>query len=356
MLGVIAEIDHRKLWDAQACSSMFAFCVERFCMSQAVAAKRIGAARTARRFPVIFAMVARGEVNLSGIHLLATHLTQSNHRALLDRAKHKSFREIEILVAEIAARPDVTARIRALPRSCGAQMQSSRGSTIGSESTGLGECEIAVTTARTYRPPALPKPVAALSARRYKLEITIDQTTHDKLRMLQDLLSRQHPNANPAAIVSRALDLFLVETLKKKAAITDRPRGETSSSDKCGTPRVRASRADVNLAGAAAPGTLSSPNRTPRSRAIPAAIRRRAWQRDDSRCAFVEERGRRCCAKRAVEDHHIHPYGKGGAHDLGNIALRCSAHNQFQTDLDFGKAFMDDRRSSNRPRGLFELN
>ena len=46
MLGVIAKIDHRKLWAEQACSSMFAFCVERFCMSEAVAAKRIGAART----------------------------------------------------------------------------------------------------------------------------------------------------------------------------------------------------------------------------------------------------------------------------------------------------------------------
>lgn len=56
MLGVIAEVDHRKLWATQACPSMFAFCVERFNMSEAVTAKRIWAARTARRFPVIFAI------------------------------------------------------------------------------------------------------------------------------------------------------------------------------------------------------------------------------------------------------------------------------------------------------------
>ena len=376
MLGVLAEIDDRKLWAAQACSSMFAFCVERFCMSEAVAAKRIGAARTARRFPVIFAMVARGELHLCGVHQLGAHLTESNHQALLDRAKHKSSREIEVLVAQIAPRPDVPSRIRTLPRSCTAQTESSTGLTIGSESTGLGEREIAVTARRTFSPPAVLKPVVPLSPRRYKLEVTIDQATHDKLRMLQDLLSRQHPNADPAAIVSRALGLLLVETLKKKAAITDRPRGGARSSDKCGKPRGLAGRADVVPVASAAPvasatpatpatsatpaamaesAASSRPDGPPHSRAIPAAIRRKVWHRDDGRCAFVDEHGRRCCSKRAVEYHHIRPYGKGGAHEPDNIALRCAAHNQYQADLDFGRDFMNARRQSNRPRGLFEI-
>jgi hypothetical protein len=116
MLGVIAEIDHRKIWAAQACPSMFAFCVEHFHMSEAVAAKRIRAARTARRFPVIFGMVARGELHLSAIQQLAKHLTETTHRSLLQRAKHKSSREIELLVAEIAPKPDIASRVRALPR------------------------------------------------------------------------------------------------------------------------------------------------------------------------------------------------------------------------------------------------
>ena len=39
LLIAIAEIDERKLWATHACPSMFAFCVERFHMSEQVTAK-----------------------------------------------------------------------------------------------------------------------------------------------------------------------------------------------------------------------------------------------------------------------------------------------------------------------------
>src|SRR6187431_2217370 len=115
LLVAIAEIDERKLWARHACSSMFVFCVERFHMSEQVTAKRLWAARTARRFPVIIEMIERGELHLSAIGLLAGHLTADNCRDVLQRARHKSSREIERLVAELAPRPDVVSRVRALP-------------------------------------------------------------------------------------------------------------------------------------------------------------------------------------------------------------------------------------------------
>jgi hypothetical protein len=104
------------LWAKHACLSMFAFCVQRFHMSESATAKRIWAARTARRFPVILQMMADGELHLSGIAQLAKHLTVDNHRGILTRAKHKSAREIERLVAELAPRADLPSRVRALPR------------------------------------------------------------------------------------------------------------------------------------------------------------------------------------------------------------------------------------------------
>src|SRR6187399_3508888 len=116
LLVAIAEIDERKLWATQACPSMFAFCVERFHMSEQVTAKRIWAARTVRRFPVVLEMVERGELHLSAIHLLARHLTPENSSDVLCRARHQSSREIERLVAALAPRPDVTSIVRALPR------------------------------------------------------------------------------------------------------------------------------------------------------------------------------------------------------------------------------------------------
>jgi hypothetical protein len=116
LLVAIAEIDERKLWAGHAFPSMFAFCVERFHMSEQVTAKRIWAARTARRFPIVLEMVERGELHLGAIHLLARHLSADNCRDVLQRAVHKSSREIEKLVATLAPRPDVASRVRALPR------------------------------------------------------------------------------------------------------------------------------------------------------------------------------------------------------------------------------------------------
>ena len=36
----------------------------------------------------------------------------------------------------------------------------------------------------------------------------------------------------------------------------------------------------------------------------------------------------------------------GGCHDADNVELRCAAHNQYQADLDFGRAFMDAKRGA----------
>ncbi len=40
-------------------------------------------------------MIARGELHLSGVHQLARHLTEDNYEEVLQRAKHKSMREID---------------------------------------------------------------------------------------------------------------------------------------------------------------------------------------------------------------------------------------------------------------------
>ena len=116
LLAYLAEVDRRAPYLGEACGSLFAYCVERLHMSEAAAGKRITAARTARRFPVLFEMIAKGDIHLCGVTLLAPHLTAENHAELLARARHQSKREIEKLVAEIAPRPDVASRVVALSR------------------------------------------------------------------------------------------------------------------------------------------------------------------------------------------------------------------------------------------------
>src|SRR5262245_2756182 len=115
LLRHIDAIDRRKLWAKYGHPSLFDFLVTRHHMSESTAGKRIGAARTARRFPVLFEMVGRGELHLSGIHRIKAHLTPENHEHVLARAKHKTIRQIEELVAHLAPRPDVPSTLRTLP-------------------------------------------------------------------------------------------------------------------------------------------------------------------------------------------------------------------------------------------------
>ncbi|MFT4572375.1 MAG: hypothetical protein ACI8TX_001459 [Hyphomicrobiaceae bacterium] len=335
LLVAMNEIDERKLWAKHACSSMFAFCMQRYHMSEGMTAKRIWAARIGRRFPVVLGMIERGELHLTAVHLLGKHLTEANHREVLFCARHKSTREIECLIARIAPQPDVPSRVRALPIVNCDRPRTSANSAPQVESpttTHLGEVTQAVLNSDSRslslagagtRATAARGRVTPLAPRRYKVEITVDQQTHDKLRTLEDLLSHQTA-ADPAAIISRAIDLLLAETLKKKAALTDGPR----------TPRQ--------------PETPEKPRaattKAPRPRAIPAALRRAVWLRDVGRCRFEDDNGHRCRATRNLEYHHEIPFAHGGLHELDNIELRCHGHNQYQADLDFGRSFMRAKR------------
>ncbi len=115
LLAHIAEIDVRRLYAPAGYTSMFAYCVEVMHWSEGTAYKRIRAARSARRFPVIFEAVAAGRLHLSAIVLLSTHLTRENATELLTAATYRSKAETEQMLAARFPRPDVAPQIRALP-------------------------------------------------------------------------------------------------------------------------------------------------------------------------------------------------------------------------------------------------
>src|SRR5690606_7276229 len=63
-----------------------------------------------------------------------------------------------------------------------------------------------------------------LAPGRYRLQVTIDQSTRDKLEQLQDLLAHQLPKGDVATILERAFDALLVQVHKRKTGITAKPR------------------------------------------------------------------------------------------------------------------------------------
>ena len=64
-------------------------------------------------------------------------------------------------------------------------------------------------------------------------------------------------------------------------------------------------------------------------RAIPAAVRRLVWQRDQGRCCYRDPiSGRRCTSAHLLQLDHLLPVAQGGGADPENLRLLCSAHHR----------------------------
>jgi hypothetical protein len=107
----LAEFEARDLHLAAGFPSLFAYCTEVLRLSEHEAYHRILAARTARRYPRILAMLREGRLNLTTVRLIAPLLTEANAGQVLDEAAGLSKRRVEELVARHAPQPDV-------PRPC----------------------------------------------------------------------------------------------------------------------------------------------------------------------------------------------------------------------------------------------
>jgi 5-methylcytosine-specific restriction endonuclease McrA len=308
LLAHIAEADARRLFAPAGYSSMHAYCVEELRLSEDAAYKRIQAARAARRFPALFPAMAEGRLHLTAVCLLAPHLTVENSDELIAAVTHKRKSEVEELLAWRFSPPEVPARIRAIPAIAGSPLVQLAPEQVENEPP------VRVDTTDEH---VLQGPVGELPAqvaKRFFVPLTISESTRDKLRYAQGLLSHALPNGDVAQVFDRALDALIPLLEKQKfGAITGRPR------------RRR---------------TVASV----RKRHIPAQVRRAVWERDQGRCTFVSASGTRCKARRFIEFDHVDPVARGGETTVERMRLRCRAHNQHEAERTFGAGFMARKR------------
>ena len=175
----LMELDERRLYLGEGYPSLYAYCTKVLNYAAQAAFNRIEIVRAARRHPKLLDVVTVGAIHLSGARLLAPHLTNENCDELLDRASHKSKREIEDIVASLQPVPEF--------------------SVLGSWMAAIG--------------PGL-----------YRVHFTIGRETHERLRRVQDLLRHQVPNGDPAVIFDRALTALLVDLEHSRFAAASRPR------------------------------------------------------------------------------------------------------------------------------------
>jgi hypothetical protein len=289
LLAHLGEVDARRLYLDEGCSSMFTYCMRVLHFAEGVAYKRIQAARAARQFPAILEAVRFGELHLTAVGLLAPRLTPDNVTELVASARHRSADEIKRLLADRDPKPAATALVRRLPE----------------PPKGVPPLEIAPVAPRPPAPRVQPAPrPEPLGAERYRVQFTADEETHVQLEELRALMRHQIPDGDIGKILARAVTVLLAQVRKQKFAETSCPRSAKRSEHP--------------------------------SRHIPAAIRRAVWQRDGGRCTYSSSGGRRCDSREFLEFDHVSAWTWTHAHTIEGITLRCRAHNQQRARLDLG--------------------
>jgi hypothetical protein len=257
LIAARGELDARRLYLGEGCSSLFAYCTQVLHLSEHAAYGRIEAARAARRCPRILGFLADGSISLTTVGLITAHLTGENSAELLERVTHKSRRDVEAIVPTLRPRAAAPSTIRKLP------VLVNRESGIATVEGDLLDREEPATPTRTT-----PRPVVApLAPDLYKLQFTVSRDTPDKLRRVQELLRHSIPDGDLASIFDRALTLLFDATIRAKVAATTQPKPASC---------------------AVSPG----------GRHIAAAVKREVWRRDAAQCAFVGPEGR--CRERGL--------------------------------------------------------
>jgi hypothetical protein len=390
LVAHVGEVDARRLYAREASPSMFAYCTQVLHLSEFEAYLRIAVARAARQHPVLLEMLREGSLHLSAIARLAPHLTRENCETVLAQAAHRTKREIEELIAELAPRPDAPTVVRKLPARGAAPApvsallhdsdraaspdgqlvldrvefsglkQTRETSTAGlpSEVSGTAPAEsvqpsvsvlnrVATDATRDLWPlgdaaqpiPGIMSPnsslVSAVAGRprphhleplspaRYKVQFTASAELRDKLERLAALMRSSVPDGDLAVIIEQAVTEKLDRLETRRFAKTSAPRKGLSDGDT-----------------------------SPSTRHVPAAVRRAVYERDEGRCRYVDQRGRRCTARDGLEFHHRRPFGHGGEHSPENISLQGKGHNNSLAEVDYGRQAMARHRREGSGRAL----
>lgn len=279
LLVHLNEVEARRLDAKSACPSLYEFCIRRLGMSDGEACRRIAAARLVKRFPSLLARVESGALTLTTLHLLRDHFTESNVERLASEASGRTKREVELLIARVAPKPDVVSRIEALP------------------------VELPNLTPSPL-PAKRPARVVALSESRHEVRFTASSSLREKIERSKDLLSHRVPNGDLEAVMERAFDALLKQLEKERLAATSRPQSK---------PRE------------ASPSTVR------------ASVRRAVFERYGFRYVYVDATGRRCECTKRLELDHIIPKAKGGPSTVSNLRVLCRAHNRLSAESEYGR-------------------
>ncbi|MEZ4227222.1 MAG: RuvA C-terminal domain-containing protein [Polyangiaceae bacterium] len=343
LVAHLAEVERRSLHLREGYSSLYDFCLRGLGMSEGEAHRSISSARVARRFPIAVGMLADGRLHLTGLSLLASRLTESNHAELLEEACGKTKADIQVVLARWFPRPGVPDCVELLGAAGwrGGSNEARTDSVAGSEhcsdvhaggraasgaqgaapgliecgghgGAGSGDCRTREQVLGNARGTEFHDSIEPRSAERFAIRFSASAAFKAKLEHARNLMS--HVGRSLETVFERALDLLIAERENKCWGKTEKPR--RSPGAKHGAP-TRHSKREV-------------------------------YERDAGQCTYVSSSGVHCTARAYLNFDHIKERANGGGGAADNGQLLCAAHNQMRARQTFGDAFINDKIARRR--------
>jgi hypothetical protein len=285
---------------------MFGFCVAELGFSEPSTENRLTVARLARRFPRVLSLLRAGRIHLSGLRVLAAHLTDETADALLDQASGQSKRAIEEIVARHAPRPSVPDSIRKVPE---------RG---GPATDRASEPAPLFVPAAAVAPAVRTPVVAALAPNRTHVQFTASRELRDKIEEAKALLRHQNPSGDLASILEQALTVLITKVKKERWGVGRKARA------------------------------TKLPEGAAKSRHVPDPIRRAVYERDGGRCSVVDSRGHRASSaggSRSITLMASPGGGSTGSTDFGSRVAPTTSSPRSSCTEPSGRAASAGKRS-----------
>ena len=323
LLEVIEKVERLKVFRRRGFSSLYEYATRDLKLSEALAYHFISVARKVREVPALGKAIQENTISISKAKKMASVLNLENQEQWLEKAKKLTSRQLEKEVA------------KENPKA------------------------------------AVPEKASYVSGKRLQLQVGVDEKLMLQLRRVQDLESQrlQRPARIEEALQAMAT-LYLEKRdpqekakrsiargIKQRTSMREKPKekktqagekeeghrlhkGEDKCSKKLKTSQTQQFPGTVKIK--VTPSGTEKPAQRNKVRirderfkrekrirqALPAAIQHQVRLRDEGRCTYQDDDGKRCHQRRWLDFHHVVPVAAGGEDRLDNLQLLCRGHHQ----------------------------
>ena len=368
VLHHLEEIDSRKLYLEQGFSSLFNYAVKELGYSEGAAYRRIKAMKLCREVPETESRLKSGKLSLSSACQLQAFFEKQAKKTKLEEAvqqkgiahqnKGSENKEIKneksVLKANIMTvhqksvmenqpdnKPDNKPCLSLSVERKQELVKKAEGCSTRATMKLLSEVDPSLSTSKEQ--------ARFLGKGKVEIKVVIDESCHKKLEELKNLLSHKNPSLSYGELLSILTDEALEkhDPVKKRAKKRNMRKKVVTSPEKLRSQQTKTS-------GITSPEKLRSQQTKTSgitstekgkyagkakklSRAIPSALKRHIWKRDEGQCTYVHPTTKqRCASKYLLQIDHIKPFSLGGKSELNNLRLLCAGHNQFRSEKAFG--------------------